>query len=267
MVSFRFPIRYGSSRWLGRCSQGLLEFLFPPACQMCGREPNVSNEADEAPRAWERSPDFCDDCLRHLAHRSNQFCRGCGLPSVQESGERCRQCRTRGFRFSRVYSLGAYEGELRQAVIRMKQFHEHPLTAAMGRLLGVRLQSEWGDDLPELIVPIPKFWLKRLARGINTADVLAESIGRTLSRPYRLNALRCIRSTRKQSLLSIAERKENAQGSLRLHRRMSWDGCDVLVVDDIMTTGATMNEAARVLRRAGARRVRVAVVGRAFPSQ
>lgn len=255
---------YGSRRAMERWSRGILELVFPPHCQLCGGE---LPERMASISVQVAARDFCADCVRQLLRAPTvPLCRRCGLPSVVSNRPRCGHCRRLAFGFREAFALGPYDDEVRRAVIRMKQFHEFPLTAAMGRLVGQRLLERWRDDLPEVIVPIPKFWFKRLLRGVNTAELLAESIGRTIQRPVVANALQCRRATQKQSMLTISERRANAKDSLRLHPKYSWHGRDVLIVDDIMTTGSTANEASRVLRAAGAHRVRVAVVGRAFPS-
>lgn len=254
---------YGSSVAVERWSRGILELIFPPHCQLCGGELDESLDLPGGPLPIS---DFCGECLSRLVREPRlPLCRRCGLPSAGDAGTRCVSCRRQSFGFSEVIALGPYEDEIRRAVIRMKQFHEHPLTAAMGRLLADRLNERWRDDLPDVVVPIPKFWLKRLMRGVNSAELLAESLGRKVRRPVWASALQCRRATQKQSLLTISQRRANAKDSLRLHSKYSWTGKDVLIVDDIMTTGSTTNEAARVLRKAGARRIRVAVVARAFP--
>lgn len=244
----------------------LLALMFPPACEFCGES-----------LAWDSGrSELCDGCRdelladRSVAHGCRAMavrspCPRCALPWRRTSGGRCHYCQRHGYRFDATLALGAYEGRLRRAVIRMKRHAEYPLTAAVGRMLGQRLRVEWADDLPDVVVPLPKHWWKRLRRGTNSAELLAECVGRELGRPVVRGGLRCRRMTRKQSLLTMEERRRNAAGSLALAGRRDWAGRDVLVVDDIMTTGATASEAARVLKQAGARRVRVAVVARALP--
>ncbi len=249
-----------------RVVRALLSLVFPPACEFCGES-----------LAWDSGrSELCDGCRDGLL-AAPSAARGCGaipvratcprcaLPWRRTSGDRCHYCQRHGYRFDATLALGAYEGRLRRAVIRMKRHAEYPLTAAVGRMLGQRLRVDWADELPDVVVPLPKHWWKRLRRGTNSAELLAESVGRELGRPIVRGGLRCRRMTRKQSLLTMEERRRNAAGSLALAGRREWAGRDVLLVDDIMTTGATASEAARVLKQAGARRVRVAVVARALP--
>ncbi len=176
---------------------------------------------------------------------------------------KCLECRRRKFRFDSVVIVGGYQSRLRQAVIRMKRFHEYPLASAMGRLLADRVASRLSTARPDAVVPVPKFWVKRVLRGNNAAEWLGTAIGKQLDLPVR-PALRSRRPTRKQSLLGHDERRRNAAGSLRIAKGYDLSKSHLLLVDDIMTTGATASEAVRVLRRAGASQVTVAVVARAW---
>jgi ComF family protein len=234
----------------------MLDLVLPPVCVDCG----AGLDMDPVGRL------LCGNCLGGLCRDVHlPTCPGCGLPRDPRLPKtaRCWECQRRKFRFDQVVALGVYRGPLRQAAIRMKQFHEAALVAAVGDLLAERLDEVLGSDLPQWIVPIPKFWVKRIVRGANTAEVLAESVSRRWGRPAIVHALRCRKSTRKQSLLGWRERQRNLAGALQLVRRHGFNKAHVLIVDDIMTTGATANEAARVLRRAGAGRITVAVVARA----
>jgi len=234
----------------------LLDLLLPPACTLC-HSPDVS-------RAVSR-PHLCVTCqvtLRNDAAVS--ACPVCGLwrPAGLPTHVVCAECLAHSFRFEQVVALGSYWGTLRLATIRMKQFHESPLTAAVGLLLAEQVQQKL-ERPPDLVMPIPKHWLKRLWRGANPALILGEVVSGQLQRPLVRETLRYRRRLRKQSLLSPGERRKNLSGAFRLASGFDFTGAEVLVVDDIMTTGATANEAAKLLRRAGAARVVVAVVARA----
>jgi len=252
-----------------RLVRAMLALVFPPACEYCGGAFVGDSGRSE----------LCDGCRDALLEGSAAtrtargdsgvrppVCSRCALPWRMAPGGRCHYCVRHGYRFDEAIALGPYEGRLRRAVIRMKRGAEYPLTVAVGRMLGQRVRVVWSEDLPEVVVALPKHWWKRLRRGSHSAGLLAECVGEEIGRPVVTGALRCRRLTRKQSLLTVEERRQNAAGSLALAGRFHWEGRDVLVVDDIMTTGATASEAARVLKQAGARRVRIAIVGRAHPS-
>ena len=211
---------------------------------------------------------LCRGCLGDLTvDRDQPRCQFCGMPKPGWRQPRCPRCSRRRFAFQQVVSLGDYRGGLRNATIRMKKFREFPLTAAVARLLADELARPdclANATIPEVIVPIPKFWVKRVLRGANSSELLAEVIGCKLRLPVTHAALRCRRNTSKQSLLGVEARRRNVQGAFQLVRGYDFRGADVLLVDDIMTTGATASDAARALCRGGAKRIVVAVVARAI---
>ncbi len=245
-----------------RCSaelaRGTLDLLLPPVCACCL----------VALRPGSRQPALCDRCrgdLLDLPGLNGAFCRFCGsfVLAGCQAETKCPACRDGRFRFDQVVLLGRYSGTLREAVIRMKQFHEYPLAGAVGELLAHELTRQLDRQQPDVVLPIPKYWTKRLVSGTNSAELLAETVSRRLSVPVVQHGLQCRRNIRKQSLLTIGQRRKNVGGALRVSAGYDFSDAHVLIVDDIMTTGATAGEAARVLHRSGARRITVAVVGRA----
>lgn len=159
--------------------------------------------------------------------------------------------------------MGIYRDRLREAVIRMKQRVAEPLTLTMGRLLADVLHRRWdAADRPDLVVPVPAHWWKRIRRGFNGPDLLSESLGRQWGLPIGNGVLYCRRRTEKQGTLLPSERFANVRGAFAVRSRVDLKQAHVLLIDDIMTTGATGSEAAKMLRQAGAARVTLAVVAR-----
>lgn len=117
-------------------------------------------------------------------------------------------------------------------------------------------------DLPDLIAPAPMHWIRRLERGTNPPEVLTETMAQALSVPALIDLLRCRRTTRKQGTLLPDQRRRNVRHAFSVSAGYDITGAHVLLVDDVMTTGATADELSRVLRQAGAGRVSVAVVAR-----
>jgi predicted amidophosphoribosyltransferase len=113
-----------------------------------------------------------------------------------------------------------------------------------------------------LVVPVPVYWWKRLRRGVHGPDVLVEAVGAALQLPTAFGFLYCRRPTRKQGTLLPAERFANVRGAFAVRPCFDIADAHILLIDDIMTTGATGSEAAKVLRQAGAARVTLAVVAR-----
>ena len=144
----------------------------------------------------------------------------------------------------------------------MKRYPHEPLTEAVGVLLGQRLAVELPAWRPDVVVPVPMHWMRRVQRGTNTARVLGGTVARELGLPMVGGVLRCRRKSRKQGMLRPGERFRNVRGAFRVSSGYDITDKRVLLVDDILTTGATASEAARMLREAGAAVIAVAVVAR-----
>lgn len=229
------------------------DLLLPPTCNACGAElPSLA-----------QPPLFCDPCREAFLTLSGPVCPRCAAPLgpglVQDD---CPRCRDRRYHFQAALTLGVYQGLLREAVIRMKQRVHEALTLSMGCLLADRAREVLADAPPDLLVPVPSYWLKRLWRGFNGPDLLVEAMGRRLGVPWADDVIACRRRTQKQGTLMPSERAANVRDAFAFNPDYDILGTHLLLVDDIMTTGSTASEAARTLRRAGAARVTVAVVAR-----
>ncbi len=175
----------------------------------------------------------------------------------------CSRCAGRTFRFERAVALGEYQ-KLKSAVFRMKRTGGEPLVANLTRLF-VERHEEWLRDFaPNCIVPVPMHWRLRFRRGVNDAETIAEEIGRHLKFAKVRHALKCVRPILKQSHLTPNQRQKNVHGAFAVRRLAGYvRDARILLADDVMTTGATADEAARALRKAGAKVVAVAVIARA----
>jgi ComF family protein len=242
-------------RTAARFAAAGLNLLFPPRCLWC--------QADLPP-----SQDgllVCADCRLLLAPKLWPCCPRCGAAGGAEgepSGG-CRLCRGRPLKFDAVVTLGAYDPGLRKVVLRMKRRSGEALSAAMGRLLALRRGPQLAELSGGLIVPVPMYWTRRLVRGTNSPEIVANYLGRSLGVPVVPRVLSRCRNTLPQASLSPRERFRNVRGAFRVRAGYHLAGLRVLLVDDILTTGATCSEAAKVLKQAGAILVAAVVVARA----
>lgn len=245
----------GLRRTAGCIVRAGADLLFPPACLFC--EATLGSTSPVA---------LCARCIQEfrVGWGDASVCRLCAspLPAGIPSQQSCPRCGPRRYQFSAATALGVYRGQLQEAVLRMKQASQESLTLAVGGLLGEHLRSWWTDDPPDLLIPIPMHWTRRCVRGTNSAAVLAESAARYTGRSLAMDLLVCCRKVKKQGTLFPAQRFRNVRGAFTVSSGYDINGAHLLLIDDIMTTGATASEAARVLRRVGARRVTVAVVAR-----
>lgn len=240
-----------AGRWIWQASTDL---VFPPRCANCG-----------APLEKPSGPLLCDVCRPKLGPAVWHGCRRCGGAVAPDfsSEAGCALCRRVRFHFETVVTLGAYQGELKEAILRSKHAYAEPLALALaGLFVELRGQSVTAYR-PELVIPVAMHWRRRLRRGINSADTLAGEIGRRLNLPVACRLLRRRRNDVPQRYLWPTDRYRNVRGAFAVWRTRWLEGRRVLLVDDVLTTGATASEVARVLKRAGAKAVVVAVMARA----
>jgi ComF family protein len=177
---------------------------------------------------------------------------------LDEAG-RCALCR-RGLRgFDAAYSFGFYEEELRELIHVFKYGRVQTLAKPLGRFLASALPREQTFDV---IVPMPLYWRKRWRRGFNQAALLARELARRTHIPVS-NALRRVKDTAAQAGLTNAKRRRNVSGAFRARNKTALPGQRVLLIDDVLTTGATAASCARALRAAGARQVTLLTLARA----
>jgi ComF family protein len=235
---------------MSKGSLALLNLVFPDDCRVCG----------EVLRDFGCVP-VCARCLAEpTAFVAEYFCVSCKTPFVNqapldEHGQ-CALCRLGLKGFDAVYTYGSYEGTLQKLIHLFKYDKMEPLARTFGPMLARALPREASFDV---IVPMPLHWWKRWQRGFNQAELLANEAGRRWNVPV-LNAARRRKNTSAQAGLTNAKRRENVAGAFVVKGRL--DGKHVLLVDDVMTTGATASACARALKRAGAARVTLLTLAR-----
>jgi ComF family protein len=237
-------------------SARFLDLLYPPTCACC------LSDLETADKYF----GLCGPCLTQLFPPFESACPRCGYPSPPggraNRDDGCPHCARRKFRFDVAVAIGIYTGSLQTALLRMKHFRGQRLAAAVGRTFAARQEDQLSALQAELVVPIPSPFRRRFSQGTNSAAILARQLARRLRLPVFPGLLRWRRKVMRQHTLLPTERFQNVHGALGVSRGYDIKGAGVLIVDDILTTGATASEAARVLRKAGASRVSVAVVAR-----
>ena len=197
---------------------------------------------------------LCPACLQHdLPLRPR--CPSCGV-AVLHDEQVCGHCLLHPPPWAGALTLGDYRFPNDQFILRMK-FGAEP---ALGRWFGDLLGERWlraGLPMPDYIVPVPASRERLLERGFNPAWEMARRIGPALNRPGDPHSLQRVRHGTAQSSLPLDARSRNIRGAYACERR--FDGQTLLLVDDVMTSGATLSEATRVLLRQGAAAVWVAV--------
>jgi ComF family protein len=165
-------------------------------------------------------------------------------------------CRSGGRGFDEAFCYGAYEGTLRKLIHLFKYSGMRALDKPLGKLLAAALPQDRQFDA---VIPVPLHWRRRWQRGFNQSELLGKWIARRRGIPL-IKALRRNSATRSQAGLSNSQRRENVAGAFRGRRRVA--GLRILLVDDVMTTGATAGACARALKKAGAKSVSVLSLAR-----
>ena len=232
-------------------AEGLAELVWPRDCHLCGdRLPPSLAEC------W-----LCDGCRTAVGADPHDTCSRCSstVGPHTDTADGCGRCRGRRYRFEAAVRLGVYDGRLRDAVLAIKHAAGEPLAEQLGRAWAAERGGRLAAPLPTLIVPVPLHWWRRLRRGYDQAAGVARGVGAGLDLPVKAVLLRR-RSTPLQASRSATERWDNVRDAFRLRAGAVVRGERVLLVDDVLTTGATADAATGVLLAAGAAQVRVAVL-------
>jgi len=229
-------------------AEGVAHLVWPPHCLACA-----------APTAADH---FCGDCVSALTtdhpHRC-QFCAGTVGPHADAAGP-CLRCAKSKFAFGSAVRFGLYADAVRRAVLAMKEPQGELLASRLGELWATHRRAELLATRPQVVVPVPLHWRRRWSRGYNQAEELARGLARALQLPLAARVLSRRRATELQTHQSATARWDNVKGVFAVRSPASVRGLRVLLVDDVLTTGATCHFAAAALLGAGAAQVHAAVV-------
>lgn len=213
--------------------------------------------------------EICPECWVQLSVFRGQTCVVCGKPLMQSnsrdqiqqrSSDHCCDCCRRTTHFDGCVSIGLYAGRLKDMIHRLKYKGFAHIGVSLGHVLADAFVDAAWPRRRSVIVPIPLHADRLAERGYNQAELIAQGLSSVLSLPLAVDALTRVRRTADQKHLLGASRARNVRGAFAVHRVSAVSDRDVLLVDDVMTTGSTINEAARTLKRSGARGVLGAVV-------
>jgi ComF family protein len=199
-----------------------------------------------------------------LSLSARPACPRCAMPCSEVDLVRgnCRECRGRKLLFVAARAIGPYQQELRKVVLKCKHAVHEPLAIALGQRLAEAIERQPLPQQPDLIAPVPMHWLKRFWHKTNPACTIAYAVARRLRLRCASRLLVCRRYLKRQATLRPLERRKNVRGAFCTSWLWRIEGKRILLVDDVMTTGATAHEASRALLQAGAAEVYVAVVAR-----
>ena len=240
--------------WLVALKDALNQLVFPWSCAICGEE-----GSDDA---------LCRSCRCRLLEQATQAmssaCPRCALSAgpFADLRDGCAVCRDRALGFDKALALGPYDGDIRDLCLRLKRETNAWLAPCLSDLF-VEAQRDAISELPRdaWIVPVPLHWWRRCRRGYNQAEALAHGLARRLNLPVHL-LLRRVVATEQLAHKGRTARVKIMRKAFKSRLSAQLVGRTVILVDDVLTTGATCGEAARALKAAGAAQVVVVVIAR-----
>jgi ComF family protein len=235
---------------LRRLSRAVVDGVLPPRCLNCGATVDEVNA-------------LCPACWASMTFFAPPWCAVCGLPFPHPMGEGavCGDCVRQTPNWDRARSVLRYDKHSRRLVLMLKHGDHTHLAGAFGRWM-----QRAGHEVLEgadLLMPVPLHWTRLFSRRFNQSALLAQAIRAAGGPPVAADWLVRRRRTPSQGTMGPLARARNVRGAFALRRGRSVHGKRVVLIDDVLTTGATAEECARVLRRAGAASIGVLVLARA----
>lgn len=216
----------------------MLELLYPAKCPFCGR---IVPEG------------ICGRCREKVITVREPLCKKCGKPVRNEREEFCYDCKEKSHLFEDGRSLWVHQSPVSEAVYAMKYQNRR----IYGKIFGNEMAEKYGQYLKErqvdLIVPIPLHKKRKRKRGYNQAEILARTLSEAVKIPMADDVLIRVKETCPQKSLNDKERRRNIRGAFEVKKRLT--GRKIVLIDDIYTTGSTLDEAAKTLLGAGAEKV------------
>ena len=242
--------------WFSHTFRWVVNLVFPPVCPVC------KTRLDRK----EQDLIICTNCRTAIRPVCPPVCPCCGLPvpAGDGTGYLCGSClqEKRYFDVHRTSSL--YEGVLKEAIYRFKYGGIFPLATVFGDLLQPTLTALSHDYPVDVMIPVPLHIRRLRERGFNQALLLVKELNKRFGIPYGERTLKKVKDTPVQSALKKKERRKNLRGAFEVQDQTAIAGKAVVLVDDVYTSGATVNECSRALLKAGAARVAVLTVARAL---
>ncbi len=218
-------------------------WLFPAACLLCAQSIPLNR-------------DFCAGCARALPYVQNA-CPGCAAAMTTRG--LCGRCQHAPPAYAQTTAVFRYAPPIDGLIQGLKYAGKLTNARVLGELMAAKMKA--ASPRPDLIMPVPLHRLRLRERGYNQSLELARLIARRLALPLDYRAIKRVRATSPQTGLSLKERARNVRGAFAVTRSLS--GLYIALVDDVMTTGHTVNAVAACLRKAGAARVDVWLTARA----
>ncbi len=228
------------------------DLMFPPKCIYCGTLLKP-----------ETRPLICRDCAENIPVYGNKCAKCGGELNFVDGRPVCTTCRVAGRYFDGCLTSAGYDGKMRDAILEFKFKYRMYMSDALAVFLTDKLR-EIGVNMRNIdyITSVPCDIARQKERGFDSAGLIAKEVAKKLGIPYRNDVISKIRCTASQRGMNASQRAENVKGSYKTEKIPEVKGKSILLIDDILTTGATLMEVSRTLKRSGANYVFCAVVAK-----
>jgi ComF family protein len=225
---------------------GFLDILYPRLCFACDKSLHE-----------EQNTYVCESCLEIIKTTETKRCSKCGLKlgsGITSSSKGCPVCKNNKLRFEKSFFVSDNTEPVRTLIHQFKYKKHMCLATPLGLLLTNLLLQKTIGEL-DFVVPVPLHWKKKRERGFNQSELMAKKISRKLSIPISTNNLFRVKNTLSQTQLSRTQRQKNVKGAFKVKKPEMFFRKNVLLVDDVLTTGMTASECAKSLENAGTNKV------------
>ena len=235
--------------WLAEARDSLVSVFFPAVCRICEK---LLTTASRVP--------ICGECLASFERVPNIVCEVCGLPlpgrtPKPEQPLLCPACTEKTYAFDKARSFAFYQGALIRAILLLKFEQIEPLGSWFAERLAEMVKNEGGLFAADVVVPVPLHRERERERGYNQAALISKPLAKSLRLPHKAVLLMRTRARPDKHVLSLEERWASVRGAFATRPGSQVDNLRVLLLDDVLTTGATLDACARALREAGAKSV------------
>jgi ComF family protein len=237
----------------------LIDLIYPPRCQIC-----QAFLQDKAARHSGRDLPFCEACFKDFTEIKSPICSLCGRPLSAgiEQDRVCEDCLRKRPSYDIARAPYLYDGALMTAIHELKYSQRSHLADSLGSLLASFAETWIGELKGPLVMPVPLHPRRLRSRGFNQSLLLARCVASKTGAELDFLSLRRTRFTKPQTALSSEERKKNVRKAFEVVKPEAVRKRTILLVDDVATTGSTLNECAKALKRAGADGVLCLVLAR-----
>lgn len=231
--------------------KAVLDLFFPPLCPLCRKEWAIADIKDLV------YLEFCNECKQKLICEFENFCPKCGLPVGKETNSvDCKTCRGRTIHYDQLLFVNEYKTYIGELIVNFKYRKDTLLAHFFGCWIYEKIKTQYTNI--DVIVPVPMYWLKKIKRGYNQAEMLGLELSHHLNIPMKTNILKRSKSGENQAGQSRTIRYKGVKELYFVNRKYNFK--NILLIDDVVTTGSTLSECAKVLKESGCEKVFCATI-------